>query len=97
MEKLKDFSTVPRVSVGVAVAEVVHVHAVLLQAAGALLHTGQEASPVASPLPFAVQPPGHRTAVCNKSMGWSLVSGEPPPAPRPPAWPDGPDLADKAT
>lgn len=58
---------VPCVSVGVAVAEVVHVHAVLLQAAGALLHAGQEPSPVAPPLPFTVQPPGHRTAVCNKA------------------------------
>lgn len=96
VEKFKDFSTVPRVSVGVAVAEVVHVHAVLLQAAGALLHAGQEASPVAPPLPFAVQPPGHRTAVCNKSTGWSVKAeqGNPPP---PPVWPDGPDLAEKAT
>lgn len=57
---------IPGIRVGVAVAEVVHVHAVLLQAAGALLDARQEASPVAPPLSFPVQPPGHRTAVCNK-------------------------------
>lgn len=55
----------PGICVGVAVAEVVHVHAILLQAAGALLDARQEASPVAPPLSFPVQPPGHRTAVCN--------------------------------
>lgn len=56
---------VPGICVGVAVAEVVHVHAILLQAAGALLDARQEASPVAPPLSFPVEPPGHRTAVCN--------------------------------
>lgn len=62
------FWNVPGIDVGVAVAEVVHVHAILLQAAGALLHARQEASPVAPPLPFAVEPPGHRTAVCNRFL-----------------------------
>lgn len=59
-------ANIPGICVGVAVAEVVHVHAILLQAAGALLDARQEASPVAPPLSFPVKPPGHRTAVCNK-------------------------------
>lgn len=65
-------STVPCFSVGVTVAEVVHVHAVLLQAAGALLHAGQEASPVAPPLSVAVEPPGHGTAVCHRAEHFKL-------------------------
>lgn len=64
---------VPGIGVGVAVAEVVHVHAVLLQAARALLDSRQEASPVAPHLSFPVEPPGHRTAVCKR--GFPSVSG----------------------
>lgn len=58
---------VPCICISVTVAEVVHVHAVLLQAAGALLDPRQEASPVAPPLSFAVQPPGQWAAVCNNT------------------------------
>lgn len=59
------FAAVPCVCVGIAVAEIVHVQTVLLQAARALLDPRQEASPVAPLLTFSVQPPGQRTAICN--------------------------------
>lgn len=58
---------IPCVCVGVAVAEVVHVDAVLLQAAGALLDSRQETSPVAAPVSSLVDPPGQRPAVCNRT------------------------------
>lgn len=57
----------PCVCIRVTVAEVVHVDAVPLQAAGALLNSRQEASPVASSLSFPVQPPGQRTAICSNT------------------------------
>lgn len=59
--------SVPCVCVSITVAEVVHVDAVLLQAAGALLDSRQEASPVAPLFSFPVQPPRKRTAICNQT------------------------------
>ena len=53
----------PCVAVRVAVAEVVHVHAVPLQAAGALLHPRKEAPPVRPLRPIPVQPPREGCAV----------------------------------
>lgn len=49
--------TVPQVSVCITVAEVVHVDAVFLQAAGALLDPRYRASPVGLFLSTPVQPP----------------------------------------
>lgn len=56
-------SSVPCFSVGITVAEVVHVDTVLFQTAEALLNSGQEASPVAPLLSGPVQPPGQGAAI----------------------------------
>ena len=71
----------PFVDICVAVTEVVHVLAVLLQATGALLHPRQEAPPVGPPLPSLVQPPGQRGAVCSRPPTQKHSQRERPPRP----------------
>ena len=66
--------TVPCIQVGVTVAEVVHIHAVLFQAAGALLNSRQESSPVGPPLSSLVHPPRQRSTVCNNSTNVNVRS-----------------------
>lgn len=65
---------VPCVCISITVTEVVHVQAVLLQAAGTLLDPRQEAPPVAASLPLPVQPPGQWTPICNNAAHTQSVT-----------------------
>lgn len=79
----------PLLVVRVAVAVVLGVCAVALDAAGALLNPGRGASPVVVLLVGFANPPGVRTSICEKGerraetgLGMSQENGSlPPPSP----------------